>query len=568
MISAALKLAIIQQREKIDMEYRHENDRLKINGKSLVYSNQKVAAVDCIEHFNEGKNLVLLVAQPGTGKTGTVLEFLKYLTTHNDDEKCVLTKDIHIMSGMNDTDWQHQFKKKMLPSFRENIHHRGVLNKKIEDIAAIKNGILITDECHIASEKSMTVSKVMRAAGLTDCVVANARNVKLFDISATPESVGWDITSWGDKAATVCLEPGENYKGFEVMLSEGRICEAKPFNNYDNVKEWFQFFQDRYAGTSKKYFPMRVSNYEWLGNIRRAIVDFGWDEMSHNSEERIENIDDLMSHAPSKHTIIFIKDFWRASKRLVRTHVGGSYEQVPKTRNVTTASQSTIGRFCDNYEYEGEELNPDLRPVHFGDKISIIAYVKWFKEGCDYRKVNYSSSRIQSSDGHVKAKASKIHPSNISHLNAVAIPNADPDVHKRVPVIAEVPVEIINILAAKGAKKTTKTKKIIEILRENYKENPSYTEFLEVISTTECFQISTPGEETVRSYRMHILDVVGASEENRKYGIMDSPTKPVKSKSCWQAYIDTRLNRLCILWQVFPEETAAAIDEESMSTNI
>ncbi len=43
------------------------------------------AVTPSINHYNEGKQLVLIVAQPGTGKTGVVLETLKQLTTHIDD---------------------------------------------------------------------------------------------------------------------------------------------------------------------------------------------------------------------------------------------------------------------------------------------------------------------------------------------------------------------------------------------------------------------------------------------------------------------------------------------------
>ena len=118
---------------------------------------------------------------------------------------------------------------------------------------------------------------------------------------------------------------------------------------------------------------MRVQKPTILGFIRRAIVEFGWSEKKHDSAGRIENIDQIMETSPDKHTIILIKHFWRASKRIVRVNIGGSYESVPKQRNTTSASQGLIGRFCDNYEYEGDELNSDLRPIHFGDKVSIEA---------------------------------------------------------------------------------------------------------------------------------------------------------------------------------------------------
>ena len=411
------------QRQTVHLEYKQACEISELKGEKFVYANQQEAACETLTHFMNGKNLVMIVAQPGTGKTGTFVEITKTLTTHPDDDFCVEINNIHITSGMNDTDWRDQFQSKMLPSFRENIHHRSILSKQIDNISTIRNGLLAIDECHIASEKNMTISNVLTAAGLTDINVVSERNIRMLDISATPESVAWDLEKWGDKAAIVRLIPGLTYKGFSVMLEENRIRAAPSFTTMENVREWFQFFVSRYQNTTKKYFPIRVANPIALGHIRSAIVEFGWIERQHNSVSRIAKIDDIMRVAPEKHTIILIKEFWRASKRLIRTHVGGSYEEIPKKRNVTSASQSTIGRFCDNFEYEGDELDPDLRPVHFGDEVSIKAYVKWFNEGCDFRKANYSSTRINSRNGHVDAKQSKNHVSNWQNLDAVEVQN-------------------------------------------------------------------------------------------------------------------------------------------------
>jgi hypothetical protein len=78
----------------------------------------------------------------------------------------------------------------------------------------------------------------------------------------------------------------------------------------------------------------------------------------------------------------------------------------------------------------------------------------------------------------------------------------------------------------------------------------SYAEFLSIITGSSCFQISCPGVDTARSYKIHIEDVVNAFEDDRKYGVMDVKEE-FKKKPCWQVYIDEKENRLCILWQVF-----------------
>jgi len=209
-----------------------------------------------------------------------------------------------------------------------------------------------------------------------------------------------------------------------VMLDENRIRDAN-LETYEDVKAWFELFDARYE--KKKYYPVRVRCDELKGHFERAIVEFGWRSRIHNAEERIDEIDEMMLSSPEHNTIIFIKGFWRASKRLNRQHVGGCYEEIPKKQNTTSASQGLIARFCDTYEYDGDELNPDLRPIHFGDIESIKQYLNWFDCGCDFRNASYSSARITSDGTRVKKAAkSKVHADNMQGLD-ITDDGAEPD---------------------------------------------------------------------------------------------------------------------------------------------
>ena len=411
------------QREMISAEYRCK--QLELNGRGCIsYANQQEAAQQIIEHYKNGKYLVVLIAQPGAGKTGVVLEVTKQMTTHIDDDQCIDASNVFILSGMNDIDWNVQFKSKMLRSFQDNVYHRGAINARIQNrIAEMTNGLCCTDECQIACGSKMKIANVLASTGLTDLAVARARNMKLLDVSATPETVAYDSAHWGTNAAIVILPTGENYKGFQVMLDENRIREAPHFENYEQALAFLNDWSQRYAGLSqKKFFPIRLlpTSDTLKGWFERAFVALGWNRIHHDSTDRIVDIDLLMETAPEKHTAILIKGFWRASKRLVRKHVGGCYEEIPQKQNDTAAAQGLIARFCDNYEYEGDELNPDLRPVHYGDVKAIKSYLKWFERGCDYSLADYQSARIKSKNGRVKSTPSKVHHSVIKNMDAAA----------------------------------------------------------------------------------------------------------------------------------------------------
>jgi hypothetical protein len=409
-----------QQRENVMKQFKDKEEMLVIDNKKLIYPNQKEAADKCVEAYNQGALLVTLVAQPGTGKTGTAQEVMRVFATNEDDEKFIFTEDIWACSGMNDNDWEKQFKDNMVDSFKENVFHRQNFIKQQERLKTIKNALIIPDECHIASGAKMTLAKTLQHAGLLDIEILRYRKIKMLDISATPESVLYDLNEWGNNAKVVKIQPGPIYKGFEVMLKEKRIIEAPILDTYENVLDFLYFLDDRYSDSTNKYFPMRLLDENIKNIITDICEELDWDEpLIHDSETRIEDIDEKMKTAPKKHTIIFIKGFWRASKRLIREHVGATYEAIPKKQDMTSTSQGLTARFCDNYVYEGDQLDINKRPLHFCDKDAIKKYVEWFNNDCDFSKSEYKSHRIKSNGkGKVISKHSKVHESIVKNLHS------------------------------------------------------------------------------------------------------------------------------------------------------
>ena len=406
-------LKLEQQRETIALQYKHKKDTLNLLGKELVYSNQAEAAQAIVTHFHTGAIIVVLIAEPGVGKSGTILEVNRLLGQHNNDEKILPAENIYNMTGMSDKDWKEQLGRNLLPIFKDNVLHRVNLLKNQEKFKDLKNGFIGTDECHIAIGPKMTISKVLCNAGLLSVDVLKTRNIKLLMTSATPEGVRQDMEKWGENAKFVILRPGPIYKGFNTMLQEKRIIDAPVFSTQGDVEEILQGYTNRYQNTTPKWFPFRIKDLELRQLIHGAAAVLGWNVEHHDSEERIEHLDEIMKDPPEKHTIILIKEFWRASKRLIRNHVGGSYEPKTKKRDTTTTSQGLTARFCDNFNYEGDWLNPNLRPIHYCDKEAVEEYHEWFKNGCDYKKAPYVAQRIKSKNGRVKSKPTVIHPTNI-----------------------------------------------------------------------------------------------------------------------------------------------------------
>jgi hypothetical protein len=95
------------------------------------------------------------------------------------------------------------------------------------------------------------------------------------------------------------------------------------------------------------------------------------------------------------------------------------HEKPPKQRNTSRTSQALTARFCDNYVYEGDWLNLELRPLHFCDLTAIEQYLDWYNNGCNYAESLYMSANLKSKGGHVKARQSLLHPSNVDGLDEI-----------------------------------------------------------------------------------------------------------------------------------------------------
>ena len=407
-----------QQRENILKSKSDKEELLELEGKKFIYPNQQEAADKCIAAFKNGAVAVCLIAQPGTGKTGAAQEVMIQMATNPNDEELIYAENIINCTGMSDNDWETQFKNSVLLPFKDNIFHRQNLIKQKNKLESLKDALLIPDECHIASGSKMTIAKTLKEAGILDLKVLEMRNIKMLDISATPDAVLHDYKKWGTKCAIIKIQPGPSYKGFEVMLKEDRIIDAPNLEESDDYYDLLEGLDERYKNTTKKYFPFRLLDPAKIKILEDVSNIYGWVCLNHNSDERIDEIDTLMKTPPSKHTIIFIKGFWRASKRISMKHIGATYEPIPKQRDVSVTAQALTARFCDNYEYSGDHLDINSRPLHYCDKGAIEQYVEWFNNDCDFSSSEYKSSRISANGkGKVNAKETKVNTKIVSGIS-------------------------------------------------------------------------------------------------------------------------------------------------------
>lgn len=515
----------------------------------LVYENQVEAANQIVSHFLRGIVWVLLVAQPGAGKTGVMMEVLRLLGQHNGDLQ-VHTDDMLVCTGMSDRDWERTMRNGMIPSLYETVYHRGRIGKK--DVRKMSNGIIVTDECHVAAEVGMTISNTLKEAGLLNIPALESKRMKMLDVSATPEGVLADLSKWESKTEIVVLQPSSNYKGFQSMIDDDRLLEAGDFDlsKEEDVCNLLGSFDARYIGQSKKYFPIRVpekskkSTVDARANISAVCAVLGWgDPWKHDSVDTVDDIDEKMKTAPSKHTVILIKGFWRASKRFVRTHVGGSYEARSSVRDDTTTAQGLTARFCDTFDWEGDQVNNDLRPIHYTDIKAIEEYLQWCQKGYDYKQAAYHSHRLSANGrGKVDNQVTKVHISQIEGIRAKKEMIISKDVGPQIPEVVSMTEEEFATIPTIRAREQKKSA-VLAILE---KKNASLAAKLKQY---DCKEITVPQEINSLSYRNHIQVAVRNSIAKQICSVTISLEEREKGK-IWNCFIDkhSEPKRLCFVY--------------------
>jgi hypothetical protein len=198
------------------------------------------------------------------------------------------------------------------------------------------------------------------------------------------------------------IKPILNQNGFEIISNTEFVFD------YETLEQVWE-----YNG------KCRVEDFIKINKLQLACEKLGLDYQDHNSDDKIEDFDELLKIAPYIFTAIVIKGFFRASKRIPNIqHIGATYEPIPKQQDVSVTAQALTARFCNTYEYSGDHLDINLRPLHYCDKEAIIKYLEWFNNDCDFSISKYKSQRISSNGkGKVSSKPTKVDSTIVKGLN-------------------------------------------------------------------------------------------------------------------------------------------------------
>lgn len=406
--------------------------------KKMVYEAQVEKSTEILDAFFGGISLVMLIAPPQWGKTGTLLYTAYRMTTHPDDNLMIKPDNVFIITGMSDKEWEEQTRSRMLPIFQKNVYHR---NKFTEGVAAKiarnRDTFIVIDECHYGGEKDQTIHSRMKAAGLLDIEYLRSHNVKILCVSATPGSMLIDAQSWGEEhQRTVICKPSDTatYIGFDIMMTEKRLLNFK--NEEGEFEKVLRAIETRWSGNPRWHIIRLLPK---MDDIPTILTSRGYIYINHNSSDHRSDIDTLLSKQPAQHTFILIKGYWKAGKTFNDQYIGAA---VDVTSDCNMAAQGLAGRLSGNGKQTGS-----LAPLIYCNINAIKDYIAWFNNGCNYyMSKSYKSAGFRIHNQQVKKKKDTIvHADEIANLvvdNGTAKPppksQKDTIIPRKVCIVADI----------------------------------------------------------------------------------------------------------------------------------
>jgi hypothetical protein len=354
---------------------------MQTRGTSAIYENQRNAGEYVVEKFTDSRHIlnVMVIARTQSGKTGVacaiIQKFMEAKATS------IPIENIYIITGVSSKEWLDQTRSRMPPLIRDRVFHRPNLTKTfMTDLKGKRNVLIITDEIQVAANKEQTLHRVFQSAGLTNIDHMLQNDIKLVEISATPDGTCYDLAGWTVHASKILMEPGEGYTSSYDLMLQNRVRQSDQLD-YVRPGDANQFniiAEDMLRFSCPKYHIVRCSTYmdsfkHTVRNLMKKFEQGKYTYLLFDQTSKNKDINVILRVKPTKHTFILIKETLRCAKSITKTHVGILYDRVPESISNSVIIQSLIGR-CTGYDDNGES-------IVYTDIPSIIQYEELWNSG-------------------------------------------------------------------------------------------------------------------------------------------------------------------------------------------
>ena len=325
------------------------------------YENQKQCSENIVQTFLTNQNIIsiMVLALTQSGKTGLIVEIINtFYNTINPVPK----ENIFIITGLSDCDWKKQTSKRVPSCLRERVYHRNnLLGKKgfVSEIKNKKNILIIIDELQIAAKENQTINRAFEETGLMDKETLLENDVKIVQLTATPDGAIYDHRQWGVHSESKKLLPGKNYVGCYDLYLQNRCYESKSLfcinkdrtysedETLKHTNEYVNTVLDLEAIQEKKlYHIVRIDNGD-----KTEVITHNFEKLCLGcsiwmyDQASTMDINETMLNEPKNTTFIFIKEKLRCSKTIEhKTFLGSVFERKTCLTNDSCVIQGLLGR--------------------------------------------------------------------------------------------------------------------------------------------------------------------------------------------------------------------------------
>jgi len=419
---------IAARREEVYEHYnsaKATNNRLYLEGdvkgtSEYIYQNQKEDALNIVDIFYRSECRVISIQKKTkVGADGLMIEILKLMTTHVDDNFVINPSNIRIITGMSNVSWEQEMKNKTPEIFRNKIFHHGKLSKSldlIKNVKNIKNSIIIIDEIDCGSKVNQVLHKILKDAGFLDAKRMVEDNNKFVFISATMIKELYDLYKWGNLHQRYKMNIPREYYGHTDFLENGFIKESFQISSVKICNEWIKEDIIENYGNDYRVHLVRSDKVN-IEFIKKSCKELNICFKIHTSNERIsdKDINELFINPISNHIILAVKGFFRRANlipNLWKIRIGATHEYHSKIIDNNVQIQGLPGRMSGYWRTiieSGHKTGPHRTSID-----AIKEYEKTYND--PFALNSYNSSGFTMKKGVVHSKYTMLNPKNIANL--------------------------------------------------------------------------------------------------------------------------------------------------------
>lgn len=314
-----------------------------------VFPNQKIDANAIVDTFYKTKCRIISVQKKTkVGADGLMIELLKLLTTHPDDDFVTNPDNVRIITGMSNTAWERDMIEKAPQCFKNKIFHHGKLNKS--ELSSLTNGLIIIDEIDTGDKEFQVLHKTLLEAGILDMANMEKLNIRFVVISATIIKEFYELAEWGKLHRGYKMTIPPNYIGHKDFLTMRLVNDSYSLLKVEDAKRWIQEDIINHYGPSDDYrvHIVRV-NDKTLSSVQQACQFFNVIFRNHNSTDRLSDkeIKEYFIDSLSNHVVLAVKGFFRRANLIPnrwKLRIGATHEYYSSEVDNNVQIQGLTGR--------------------------------------------------------------------------------------------------------------------------------------------------------------------------------------------------------------------------------